>query len=100
MSSNDLAAANISTSRYDVAVLVPCYNAARAIAKVGGGRSARPPHLQPVPDRFRRAYIRPRLHRHPVRLPRLLAPLRKIVSDTFGRLRDRDGIDRACARAR
>jgi glycosyltransferase involved in cell wall biosynthesis len=34
MSSNDLAAGNIQASRYDVAVLVPCYNEERAIAKV------------------------------------------------------------------
>jgi glycosyltransferase involved in cell wall biosynthesis len=34
MSSNDLAAESISTSRHDVAVLVPCYNEERAIAKV------------------------------------------------------------------
>jgi glycosyltransferase involved in cell wall biosynthesis len=34
MSSNDLAADSIPASRYDVAVLVPCYNEERAIAKV------------------------------------------------------------------
>jgi hypothetical protein len=36
MSSNDLAAAGkrINTGRYDVAVLVPCYNEGGAIAKV------------------------------------------------------------------
>jgi len=34
MSSNDLAADTIPLSRYDVAVLVPCYNEERAIAKV------------------------------------------------------------------
>ena len=34
MSSNELAAENMTASRYDVAVLVPCYNEGRAIAKV------------------------------------------------------------------
>ena len=34
MSSNELAAENMTVSRYDVAVLVPCYNEGRAIAKV------------------------------------------------------------------
>jgi glycosyltransferase involved in cell wall biosynthesis len=34
MSSNDPAAANTGSGWYDVAVLVPCYNEARAIAKV------------------------------------------------------------------
>jgi len=34
MSSNDLAAGSIAASSYDVAVLVPCYNEERAIAKV------------------------------------------------------------------
>jgi hypothetical protein len=33
MSSNDLAAERIAQSRLDVAVLVPCYNEERAIAK-------------------------------------------------------------------
>ena len=36
MSSNDLAAPSTNTSRYDMAVLVPCYNEERAIAKVVG----------------------------------------------------------------
>jgi glycosyltransferase involved in cell wall biosynthesis len=34
MSSNELAAENTTASRFDVAVLVPCYNEGRAIAKV------------------------------------------------------------------
>ena len=43
MSSNDLAAERIAQSRLDVAVLVPCYNEERAIAKVVAGfRAALP----------------------------------------------------------
>ena len=34
MSSNDLDGGNLTASRYDVAILVPCYNEERAIAKV------------------------------------------------------------------
>ena len=46
----------------------------------------RQPHLQ----RALQAAVRPRLHRHLLRLPRLHAPLRQELPGRFGRLRDRD----------
>ena len=48
----------------------------------------------------RRPRVRPRLQRHAVRLPGVLAPLRQVVSGAVRRLRDRDRADRARARAR
>ena len=51
-------------------------------------------------DRLRRSHLRPQLQRHAVGLPGVLAALREIVSDAFGRLRNRNGIDRPCARTR
>ena len=60
----------------------------------------RPRHRQPAADRLRRHGVRRDVHRHPVRLPGVLAPLREIVSGAVARLRDRDRADRACARAR
>ena len=65
-----------------------------------GGLSPRPSRRQPAADRLCRPHFRPRLHRYPVRLSGVLAALRQIVSDSFRRLRDRDRIDRARARAR
>ena len=61
----------------------------------------RPGHRirQPASHRFCRPYFRPRVHRYPVRLSRLLAALRQILSDPLRRLRDRNRIDGACARA-
>ncbi len=73
---------------------------ATRVDREDGGLSPRPSRRQSAADRLCRAYFRPRLHRYPVRLPGVLAPLREIVSDPVRRLRDRDGIDRACARAR
>ncbi len=61
--------------------------------------SARPSRRQLAADRLRRPHVRPRLHRYPVRLSRVLAALREIVSDSVRRLRDRDRADRPCARA-
>ena len=64
-----------------------------------GGVSRRPPRRQPPAHRLCRAHVRALLHRHPVRLPRVLAPLRQIVSGAVRRFRNRDRADRACARA-
>ncbi len=64
-----------------------------------GRLSPRPPRRQPDADRLRHPHFRPRLHRHPVRLSGVLAALRQIVSDPLRRLRDRDRIDGARARA-
>ena len=72
-------------------------------ARVHAGRRrlpARPPCRQPAADRLRRPGVRRGLHRHPVRLSGVLAPLRQVVSGAVRRFRDRDRADRACARAR
>ena len=45
-----------------------------------GGLSPRPSRRQPAADRLCRPHVRPRLHRYPVRLSGVLAPLRQIVS--------------------
>ena len=50
------------------------------------GLSARPSRRQPAPHRLCRPYFRPLLHRYPVRLSGVLAPLRQIVSDSLRRL--------------
>ena len=66
----------------------------------GGGLPPRPPRRQPAADRLRRPRVRPDLHRHAVGLPGVHPAVREIVSGAVGRLRDRDRVDRACARAR
>ena len=60
----------------------------------------RPSHRQPAAHRLLRLGVRRDLHRHSLRLPRVLAPVREVVSGAVARVRDRDRADRARARAR
>ena len=65
---------------------------------VGRRLPARPPHRQLDADELPLLGVRPGLQGYPFRLPRVLAPLRQILSGAVGWFRDRNRVQRACAR--
>ena len=64
------------------------------VDQVAGRLPPRPSHRQLDADRLSLVGVRPGLQGHSVRLPRVLAALRQILSGAVGWLRDRDRIDR------
>ena len=73
---------------------------AARVEEDGGCLSPRPSHRQPAVHRLLRLGVRRDLHRHPLRLSRVLAAVREVVSGAVAGVRDRDRAFRPRARAR